>query len=815
MQLLLSIFISFAFLASAVFGVTQNHPYEFSSVAVIGGGYITGILAHPGEPDLMYVRTDIGSSYRWNTTLNKWIPLTDFISEANSNLLGTESIALDPKNPSRLYLAQGRYLTSNDSAFFVSSDYGQSFDIYSAPFPMGSNELGRNNGERLAVNPFNGNELWMGTRTEGLWKSDDRAKTWTNVTSFPNAFANTIGIVFVLFDFNKEGTIYAGATAPEGLFYSTDSGSTWAPIPGQPRNWDTITVPPNATKPQSSAPQPMKAALASNGVLYVTFGDSPGPYGVDYGVVFSYDTNSKVWKDITPNVTNTYPPPYEPQAFPPGGYCGLSISAHDPNMIVITSLDRDPGPALDSMYFSQDGGSSWKDVSQLSTPNRKDVDGFWGHPIAEAALENGTSVPWLSFDWSPRWGGYGAPSPIHGLAKFGWWMSAVLMSPWDEDKVMYGTGATIWATKDLVKTIESNEFPQWYVQAQGIEETVNLAMASPTWGDAHLFSGFGDINGMRHPDLNVPQPMFNLPVFSNLNGLDWAGKKEGTIVRVGVNGLNNTAESGCHQGAYSLDGGIEWKTFATCIPGINSSTTNSGTIAIDSSGQHVVWTTTDTPLEGDNPVTNISGPYCSSDWGATWTSPTGLNIQTPNVTSDKVREGTFYSFTFGRWYYSFDGGNSYRSSSATDVGLPETSNTGAVPVVDFDKAGYIYLPLGSQGIYFSVDFGSNWRKITKDGVNPTLFTIGAKAPGAHHPSLFIWGEIDRSSVTALYRSDDNGGSWVRVNDDMHQYGGLGLIQGDPRMYGRVFMGTAGRGIVTAEIAKNVMGNQDVPGTGGI
>jgi oligoxyloglucan reducing-end-specific cellobiohydrolase len=781
---------------------TADYTYEYNAVAVTGGGYITGIIAHPSERDLMYARTDIGSTYRWNVTLNKWIPLTDFISEADSNLFGTEAIALDPTNPSMLYLAQGRYLSSNNSAFFVSSDQGESFDIHPAPFPMGANELGRNNGERLAVNPFKPQELYFGTRTEGLWKSEDGAKTWSNVTAFPDAFANTIGITFVIFDPEINGTVYAGATAPEGLYCSTDGGVSWSKLPGQPSSWTNL--PPNATTPLSTAPQPMKAVLR-NDTMYITYGDSPGPYGLTHGAVYSLNTSSQVWKDITPNANNSSPPPFFPQSLPIGGYCGISVSHSDPNTLVVTSLDRDPGPALDSLYLSRDGGGSWVDLAQISTPEGS--GGYWGHPIEEAALDNGTAVPWLSFNWAGGWNGYGAPSPIQGLAKFGWWMTALLMSPWDDNRVMYGTGATIWATDDLVSAASNMTSPNWYIKAQGIEETFCLAMTSPKEG-AHLISGFGDINGFKHDDLDAPQPMLSLPVYSNTNGFDYAGNQPSTLVRVGQNQLPQNASTGCRNAAVSHDGGDTWSPVKTCQPLINSTFTDAGTIAIDAAGTCLVWSAGSTPIQGNNVQSNVSGPYFSPDNGATWQSPVGLGIQTPNITSDKVQSGTFYSYTSGVWYLSTDGGKTYSNTTGSTLGLP---SIGALPVVDFDHAGHVYLPLGRYGVWFTSDFGSSWTQVTPQGVLPVLFTLGAAPPHRVHPSCYLWGDVN--NTTGLYRSDDNGSTWARINDDAHQYGGPTLIQGDPRVYGRVYMGTGGRGILRADIVGSKGGVRK--GTGGI
>jgi xyloglucan-specific exo-beta-1,4-glucanase len=57
----------------------------------------------------------------------------------------------------------------------------------------------------------------------------------------------------------------------------------------------------------------------------------------------------------------------------------------------------------------------------------------------------------------------------------------------------------------------------------------------------------------------------------------------------------------------------------------------------------------------------------------------------------------------------------------------------------------------------------------------------------------------KSGTYGIFRSDDAGASWTRINDDAHQYGMVGTISGDPRIYGRVYVGTEGRGIVCGDI----------------
>ncbi len=232
-----------------------------------------------------------------------------------------------------------------NGGFLVSTNQGAGFVSYEAPFQMGSNENGRNAGERLAVNPFKSNELYFGTRLNGLWKSENYAQTWTQVTSFPiTSSSDGIGIVFVIFDPNNSGTIYAGANQPGSIYKSTDDGATWKALPGQPTTF-------TGGETGATGPSPLRAMLAANGILYITYGDGPGPNNLNAGDVWKFDTKKNVWTSITPPLEQPY------EGTPRGGFCGLSVDPHNPNLIAVATLDR--WYPVDSVYVSENGGSSW------------------------------------------------------------------------------------------------------------------------------------------------------------------------------------------------------------------------------------------------------------------------------------------------------------------------------------------------------------------------------------------------------------------------------------------------------------------------
>jgi len=106
--------------------------------------------------------------------------------------------------------------------------------------------------------------------------------------------------------------------------------------------------------------------------------------------------------------------------------------------------------------------------------------------------------------------------------------------------------------------------------------------------------------------------------------------------------------------------------------------------------------------------------------------------------------------------------------------------------------GHLWLATGDAGLYHSMDGGETWQKFEGFDTIP-IIGLGRAAPGADYQALYTNAKL--RGQWGIYRSDDKGQTWIRINDNTQQFGAADTaITGCPRVYGRVYLATNGRGI---------------------
>lgn len=150
--------------------------YHWGSVAIGGGGYVTGVIPSRSERGIVYARTDVGGAYRYDAGTGRWLALLDWVADSETGYLGVESLAVDPNDGGNIYLLAGTsYLNNGKTVILHSSDYGRTFtrtDV-SGQFKAHGNGMGRQSGEKLQVDPGDGRIVYAGTRRDGLFRSRD------------------------------------------------------------------------------------------------------------------------------------------------------------------------------------------------------------------------------------------------------------------------------------------------------------------------------------------------------------------------------------------------------------------------------------------------------------------------------------------------------------------------------------------------------------------------------------------------------------------------------------------------------------------
>ena len=301
----------------------------------------------------------------------------------------------------------------------------------------------------------------------------------------------------------------------------------------------------------------------------------------------------------------------------------------------------------------------------------------------------------------------------------------------------------------------------------------NKVISPPT--GAPVLSAVWDVDGFRHDtlDLSPPNEMFTPEVGRNTS-IDFAPLNPTTMARVYGGQILGHDFGKMTGGAVSQDGGVTWKAFESRLD-----SDVDGEIAVAADGSTLVWAPQ-------------NGPVCNSnDLGSSWALSAGVPAHT-QVISDRVDPKSFYTFspTAGTIYRSADGG---RQFTLVARNLPKVKGDfHAAP----GHAGDLWLAT-ELGLFHSTDGGISFAPV--DGVKKAYNVgFGKPAPGSEFPAIYINGRLRQGKVESpygFYRSDDEGKTWVRINDDAHQFGRINSITGDPRIFGRVYLASDNRGIL--------------------
>jgi photosystem II stability/assembly factor-like uncharacterized protein len=272
-----------------------------------------------------------------------------------------------------------------------------------------------------------------------------------------------------------------------------------------------------------------------------------------------------------------------------------------------------------------------------------------------------------------------------------------------------------------------------------------------------------------------------------------------TVAAVGVPSQPNVFYIGVNNGGVwkTTDAGRVWTPIFDDQP-----TGSIGAIAIAPSDPNVIYVGSGEGLQRPDLSTG-DGIYKSADAGKTWTH-LGLRDgqQIPMIAVDPADPNRLFVAVLGHPYganaergifRSLDGGRTFQRVLYRD------ENTGGIDVVvDPSNAQIVYAALWEQrhgpwenavfagsgsGVYKSIDGGTTWRQLS--GGLPegeSLGRAGLEVCAANPKRLYAIAGT-KKETGGVYRSDDAGETWTRINDDERLWGRPGdfnEVRADPK-----------------------------------
>jgi xyloglucan-specific exo-beta-1,4-glucanase len=629
---------------------------------------------------------------------------------------------------------------------------------------IAESELGLLGVESLAVDPRNAANVYMLAGTSyfnngktAILRSSDYGKTFStvDVSAQFKAHGNGMGRQTgekLQVDPGDSNVLYAG-TRRNGLFRSTDAGKTWGKVAG----FDVTSTPnDNGISFVLLDPASSEGGRAQRMFVGVSRLGSAGP-----NLYFSYDGGDS----------------FIPVEGGPSGLMPHRAVMSPEGMLYITYANgAGPHPAngeaMDQgQVWEYDAvGGNWTNITPagmtrpfggismdpadpkrlvLSTINNWYLQhgSAYGDRIftSRNAGRSWQDVIARGFAMDTKGANWIGAQSIH-------WAGAVEFDPFDSRSVWVTSGNGLFKTADIDAPTAT-----WAFDVAGLEETVPLNLVSVPGGP--LVSTIGDYDGFIQND-PAQYGAQHAPGMGSTSGLAVASLDSRYMARAGSSLY------------YSANGGASWTKTAT-------SKGSSGQLALSADGQVLLHSPS-----GSNST------WRSTDFGTSWSAATGLSVTNARPLADPVNPLKFYVYdnVNGRMLVSTDGGASFNPAGVVAAG--------GAPLIRavHGSEGHLWACL-ANGLVYSTDSGASFTRVGNVSACAAV-GLGKAAPAANYATLYMWGTV--GGKRGLLRSTDKGLTWVRVNDDAHEYGGPGngqFVAGDMNTFGTVYMGTVGRGIV--------------------
>ncbi len=340
------------------------------------------------------------------------------------------------------------------------------------------------------------------------------------------------------------------------------------------------------------------------------------------------------------------------------------------------------------------------------------------------------------------------------------WCSSLMMNPFNSNEIMVNSGNGIFRCDNIW-----DEKPAFYFNSYGIEECVPLDILSLE--DYPLAVTIGDYDGFMSEDIFVPGERF-LDKIGSTASITIAAQNKDYWAKLGTEGDSQLL-------TYSTDAGKTWESIKKSPE--KGARYSGGTIAFTADGSRLLWS-----------PAKAASVYYTDDFGETWNTCEGIIGMGFYLMGDPINSNYVYALG-SSVFRSVDGGKTFEKIS----GIFDPS--GERLCVDQHNEGTFYVP-DLMGLYKVTEHGDSVEKVPNVRSCEVMGLGKAKTEGGPL-TMYVMGIVEGGNGKGIYMSDDDGATWVPVNDDKHLFGGTGngkFISGDMNVYGRCYMSTVGLGL---------------------